>query len=672
MLTLETTRRITVTIGILISARASAQPIGGHESDQGTRVFGTSDPKLEGVVIPYTPTPGQGYSRIWVDAGRLKTDNGDVHPTHDMPFALLGAQSVVGAPVDVALTILDARQHQNMYTPHELSTAWEYQVTIGGVGGKPLCFAESNWALAVPGSWHDFQLVTKPDALAGETPPYPMSFTFACLPVQDPNVAESTKTRGLVTTPPAAACTGAPAVVAGSSAANRTQPSVGQLRRLVLAQPKWHGGASAKCIDLGYAPWLGGTPALGQPAKGYQMPKATPRNARRMHNVCVQAMTADYAGNSQSHTVAGTVIELFDLRDLPLRADPLENKPNGTEQPDGFALASAPKWAARRVEGMQFEGVWTEDSDGRAYARCLSRARWSAIDPAQLSHWTSCEDLELKQLTQSDPANGRSDDAPPFLFTYSSINERVLWRVRNGAGTDWITTTHVTVSGQGLVGPGNVVSHADPVFEGYIISPNAMTEHYDQVLPLFLYTDGRSYVTTTERPPTGYHAVYWTDDLLARDNVNVSRGPAALPPPGYTVERSMHDRRPVPEGYVFCTAPLMPKVKEYLRTPAIAPQLHIWSKTNAFCTTSLPGGCEGYSSGHRLGFLLFPNEAKRPPYHRPLYVSGPRQIPLVDPPDHEIHLERSRESERIPLQAPALGNVPAGKEKVTAPAAVGH
>jgi ADYC domain-containing protein len=39
--------------------------------------------------------------------------------------------------------------------------------------------------------------------------------------------------------------------------------------------------------------------------------------ARKMHNLCVVAMRADYLGKGTSHTINGTPVELFDASNAP-------------------------------------------------------------------------------------------------------------------------------------------------------------------------------------------------------------------------------------------------------------------------------------------------------------------------------------------------------------------
>jgi ADYC domain-containing protein len=606
------TRFVTVVAGIFITGQALAEGTGGYESDQGTRIFGTLDPELEGAVIPYGP--------LHVEAGQLKTDNGvpvqSIVPNN--PFALAGAH-LAGSATSVSLTVRNARPHFNYFTNIQSPTVWEYEVTVGP-GAKPLCFAASNWALAVPGSWNGSQLVTQKD---------PNTFAFACMPVHDQNV----KSPG-------------------------PRYSTRQLARLVIAQARWHGGAAAKCIDLHYAPWASGVPTLGTPAFGYLPLGATDENARRMHNVCVQAMTADYAGDTQSHTIPGTMIALVNLTNLPsihrLRMATTNGVPGSiSSQPPRTIEFPAPE-----LDDLLFEGVWTDDDNSngshRAHVLCLARARWQTLDRSKRPPGPPCDELAIEDL-ESHVVHDKRQIGRPYLFSYSPMSERGLWRILYG--NSWVTTTHVDFTASGPHGPLGPFSDdpgdAHAFFEGVIVSPQALYLKMDQVTPLYLYRKANSFVTTSKATlvPDGYHAMYWSDDVLDTSS-SAAHGTPLRTAPGNAMARTAHDHTPVPEGYVFAKAPNVPELNPglYTKIQVLPLSFRRQQQGPSYCTTAQQDACKDYPSlvDPNQGFLLLPSEAQHPPYQPPLVRGGP-QTPSIDPPSgHE--LGRVKNQPRVPAQ----------------------
>src|SRR5262249_27648716 len=141
----------------------------------------------------------------------------------------------------------------------------------------------------------------KPPSLAGVTPPKaPSAVQQPLPPAPDQPQATGSVTQGGAVNLPASAV----------------------MPRWLVWDPLWHGGAAAKCIDRHYAPWADGVPTLQAPTVTHKhMPKSSEAMARSFHNVCVQAMTADYAGDGQSYTIPGTVVAILDLTDLPVQKD---------------------------------------------------------------------------------------------------------------------------------------------------------------------------------------------------------------------------------------------------------------------------------------------------------------------------------------------------------------
>jgi ADYC domain len=91
-------------------------------------------------------------------------------------------------------------------------------------------------------------------------------------------------------------------------------------------------GAIAKCYRWGYRPWV----------SGYG-------NLTTMHWACTRVARADYCGDGVSHTLSGTLINVWDNLGAP---GPIQAK------------GSTPT-------GMVFEAAW-----GEAGALCLSQSRW--------------------------------------------------------------------------------------------------------------------------------------------------------------------------------------------------------------------------------------------------------------------------------------------------------
>ena len=97
-------------------------------------------------------------------------------------------------------------------------------------------------------------------------------------------------------------------------------------------------GAIAKCVrDFGYKPWDRRVSPARQ--RGTEM-----IDMRPLHLACVRAVRADYCGDGQSHTRAGTLVAMVDSHDFnPHRPAPgfvLEAEFGA----DGAVSVSRPRW----------------------------------------------------------------------------------------------------------------------------------------------------------------------------------------------------------------------------------------------------------------------------------------------------------------------------------------
>jgi hypothetical protein len=142
-------------------------------------------------------------------------------------------------------------------------------------------------------------------------------------------------------------------------------------------------GAIAKCVLVGYRPWL--------PAQG-----AAPMVD--VHQACTRAITADFCGNGKPHTLNGTPINIVDQLAPPIR----------------------PQFIDVRL----YEAAWT-----RYGAYCLSHARWDFLQPEcdmqsepGIPRGPFSRDAnggKLAPRTCDDPAAAAAMGTPVQLFTES-------------------------------------------------------------------------------------------------------------------------------------------------------------------------------------------------------------------------------------------------------------
>jgi ADYC domain-containing protein len=610
--------RISIATVLTLAVAAPVAPVhakgdpgsgtGGYESEQGTRLFRTLDPDLESLHIDYRGAAIKRGDRQ-MSYTKLSIQSGQISGTLDDGSAIAGA-AVVGTRLrsrlpgatggERWLVIEAARPHRNIYNGQPSSYVWEYQVTVeAGKGRSPLCTKEpeTNLALVVPGAWDASKALSDP---AGDN-----RFMFSCVPMV---VSDSTPEPllPLITRP------------VHLSAAERLAaelPTDELERRLV------GGGAAAKCIDYGYAPWATGVPALGGTTRwGKQLPPADDAAARRFHNLCTRVFTADYGADGHSHTIPGTLIRIFDLSNLPVdrctqttpgvepactEVKPGEGAAGSAGSAGGsgrFQLGSAARLkeslaklhvamvARPKVRGnLHYEGAWVVDRSGVARALCLSKARWHSIDATdpQLSKahldpgdgsWSYCEDGTLVTFADYDTV----------LVSYSGINERALYRLKLDAHR-WVTTTrvHATEHGLELVGskefPQSCKAPCKSLrFEGAVLSAAVPGESDSlHAVPLVLY-----------RNPAGDYLT------VTRDDKNPTKIPA-----GY---QRVDDQI---EGYLFRRPPPLPDPDEPLHTGASVSK--VWLRKDGASYLTAATKEPGYKRIERLGFLLLPDTVLR-------------------------------------------------------------
>lgn len=454
-----------LTIVLLSTVTAAAHAEGGHESQQGIwlhdAVSHDFEGKQAGVRLTAASLNDKPYQELHVEAGELigKLDGQRVHDT-----GVVGTQLVLESFPDRVLLITGVVQHYSTYTscqrlrekpemskqvitpskargatPAAAGPAWEYNVAWSykkpGAPREPLC---RHGALAVPGTWN---------TEAGQLEDSSQVFTFACLPA------------------PRASCD----------------------------SPVIDGGVIAKCVDMGYAPWAAGSPALGQPTEiGVPPLRRDDASARYLHNMCAVAMRADYWGYGRPHTFDGTPIMLFDATDLPLAPC------SGDKKHKCPAARLEMELSAARGGRFVMEGIW-KLKEGRARALCLSKTRWQSIDSADRVVESSgplrfCDDYTIPQLLEHQP----------LLVSYSSQVDKALHRFQRGS--DSITTTHVDVTEQGLVPicprGCDCTGYSHVALAGTVLAPDLAPEQLAgfkqyRIRPLYSYWNKCSSTTAT-------------------------------------------------------------------------------------------------------------------------------------------------------------------------------
>ncbi|HEU4734073.1 MAG TPA: ADYC domain-containing protein, partial [Kofleriaceae bacterium] len=572
--------------------------------DQGWRIFGTLDPSLEGVSIPFTPPVADkaDYDKLRIQDGHL------VLTRKGKDILNISGQQFIGITTDlnrgpVILKIQVARAHTA-----DASLLWEYQVTADG---HNLCDPDRNIAFAVPAAWYHGQFSTSTTE---------NGFTFACIPVPKkfPNLAPRTSISLRVAQPsfPARA-TDKGQTIARNLQSSVVRPEVRVPLRSALFSGG-DGGVAAKCIESShYAPWLNVTSRPGAVAKTTSpMPTPTEALARGIFNVCVQAMTADYLGDGQPYTIDGTRIALFDLTDVP-------TEESGSADVRGRLIARTIRLEdvpERQYDGLQFEGVWVQDkTERRAKAVCLAKDRWQTL--VALDHFKFLEEFhtstghDCEHLPISD-LDGLAGSDKLLLVSYSAINDRSLYWFPSGAGG--ITTTHVQPTSRGFELDSGLhwpACNETPCTGKYIGNILAASARFDKdTIPLYLYKSSDIYATTSKSPES----------------------PIGGPP--FSIQQL--------EGFLFAEPPSYSKFVKVK-----SPVLRLWQMPNSaiYCTTaeymkSLSGANlpPEVACGHLfqriepfLGYLIVPGLDIPPLPSTPVFSRHP--IPNAIDPNNIIH-----------------------------------
>lgn len=655
----------TIALSLAISTRGDAEG-GGYESDQGTTIFGVRDPNLEGVVFSYHPFTG---TELRIEAGALRQ-------------RVAGAETAVKnlildvgpPPASVKLEIKELYPHKNIYSLATSAQVEEYEVlVIGGASPGPLC-AVTNRALVVPGRWIGRQYSnSQPD----------QGFVFACVPFRPAKLSSK----------PAEPVAGAATQESRHTSSQQkpiTPPPTADLSSSILTMAPTHGGAAAKCIDYGYAPW---------PTSDKASSQATAADAGSYFNLCIHAMTADYAGDGRSHTISGTALIMFDLAKLPTatcvrksstliscdessaRHIPARRavQPSARNRLAGALLeAWSVEIPAPHVSDSELllESVWREDDHGIARALCLSKARWLTIDAmlASFQDMPSAEPSEKRPSCDDWTLNLLSGDRP-LIVTYSAMNERGLWRFPYGMG--WLTTSRVRWGNQGPE-PDVGLPCAKPcigVFEGLLLSREAMRPSalLGKAYPLYLYENkSHQYATATESYAKegghlkGYERVPLSSQrpqLIVEYHPKRKLESTQFRTPSGTAVGTHAPDPVVPEGFLYWTAPTLPPSISPLETGPGTRKLEIWTFGEVYGTTAHPDENEWHNNSPRakLGVLLFPSEDIPGPSLPPLRVR--ETVPRTDhgrPPDsvRVQPIETSRSAAPI-VQTPQKAAQPA-------------
>jgi hypothetical protein len=610
---------------------------GGYESEQGQDIFGTRDPGLEGAKIPVVPARPTTYQQIRVDTGQLHAQKagGDVAGAAVVGLDLVATRTSgadLGKPV--TLHIAAARPHINIYSHVASDQVWEYDIqVVDGGKSSPLCDNARNAALAVPGLWN-----------GGASSAFDQWIAFACVPVEAPDPSTAAKH---VTLQKAATYTKAQRAAVG-------------LPIDEIEGPRWGGGAAAKCIDYGYAPWTAGSTALGKTTRTQHKVASSVDAARQFHNLCTRAMTADYEAHGTSHTIAGTLIRIFDLTNLPV------DDCTGVGLPTHCKLVppsqpTAPPQQIQQVEDVQlsiqlfqraelvapqyseltYESVWHID-DGIARASCLAKVRWQTIDAIEIANlrWSPAKkhptDKNWQYCDARSIGSFRRHDTQPMLFVYSAINEKGLYRFRiSSKPVRYLTTTRVEAIDKGIALAPGLPCEAPPClaekFEGDVLSPDEPTDAFKawKTVPLFLMRNSAGDFATVARVgkgddpklPDGYHlaeigpagaaaakpveattaTAKATDKATARPSVAPKVSAGAVGPTTWTA---------LPEGYLFDAAPELPGAERFGVTDAKASLLHWFHQGERYCTAL--DACGGFAgAGHGLGYVLLPAKTLR-------------------------------------------------------------
>ena len=613
---------------------------GGYESEQGPDVFGTKDPGLEGAKIAVVPAQPTTYQQIRIENGQLHAQKtgADVAGAGVVGLDLVAIRTVgadLGKPA--TLHIAAARPHRNVFTHVTWDQVWEYEIqVVDGGKSRPLCNEAHNVALAIPGLWK-----------GGAASAFDQWLSFACVPIGAPD---------------------APAAAAKHRTLQKPATYT-RAQRTALGLPldeveglRWGGGAAAKCIDYGYAPWVDGVAAFGKTTRTQHKVASSVDAAREFHNLCTRAMTADYEAHGTSHTIRGTLIRIFDLTNLPLSDCTRLGLPiNCTLVPPSQATAplqpfqraetvEAALGGFQRVElvapeyaALYYESVWQVNA-GVARASCLAKVRWQTIDATHLGQvadstpkkhhrdqtWQYCDQRAIGAFAS------HGQDTRPVLVVYSAINEKGLYRFKisgniSGTPVRYLTTTRVQVVDEGVELAPGLPCDAPPCmavsFEGDVLSPDEPKDTFKawKTTPIFLMRNNSGDFATiqldgtkqTPKLPDGYHFAEIGPTAAARPNATDAQPAKPVARPGLGTVPKASAGSPTwsaaPEGYLFDAAPDLPDSDRFGMVDAKASRLHVFRQGERYCT-ALEAHVEAHAEAqdecpgtpHDLRFVLLP------------------------------------------------------------------
>ncbi|MFL5359267.1 ADYC domain-containing protein [Archangium sp.] len=430
---------------LVLFATSTQAANGGYQSMQGTHVRGTVAELLEQVPLQLSSASFKGLavSPAWIDQGQL---------LGQWQTNLLSGDKVIGVGFSgmlngekVALQIVDARPHVNVYTGTPSKTIWEYQVVWESSTEHGELCPGSAPALVLPGRWSAGVLYEDRDA-----------FFFACLP----HKAETES--GLD-----------------------------------------HGGVAAKCVDWGYTPWLNPEPM----PDGSPSPATTPDEAKRYHASCTTMASADYCGEGRPNTVNGTPLVMFNAKNVltqPVGSTQyVASGPFGTGGDFFFETA----WAASQVKDQQGYG-WRARALCLTKKRwstlplngtCLNST--NLPDPRTQRQAPFCESLSAATLLSQGAmlfSYSSYIDAGLYRFKHKVTGELLTTASLNISPTGTFVYVPKVPNGNDYLLDTTGVSS---VYEGPILSPKvpAMFPGLADTRPLWRYTDGLGhYVTLVE------------------------------------------------------------------------------------------------------------------------------------------------------------------------------
>ncbi|AKJ06170.1 Hypothetical protein AA314_07796 [Archangium gephyra] len=468
---------------VLLATSAQAAN-GGYQSQQGTHLRGTVAELLEQVPLQLSSARFKGLpvSPAWIDQGQL---------LGQWQTEFLSGEKLIGVGFSgmyngekVALQIVDARPHVNVYTGLKSATLWEYQVVWESpTAGKGELCPGSAPALVLPGRWGAGVLYEDRDA-----------FFFACLP-------------------------------------HKAETESGLDK----------GGVTAKCVEWGYTPWVNPEPM----PDGSPSPATTSDEAKRYHASCATMASADYCGEGRPNTVNGTPLVMFNAKNVVTQL--VGTTPYVASGPFGsgadFFFETA--WAASQVKDTQGYG-WRAKALCLTKKRwstlplngtCLNPT--NLPDPRTQRQAPFCESLSASQLLSQGAmlfSYSSYIDAGLYRFKHKVTGELLTTASLNISPSGAFVYVPKVPNGNDYVLDTTGVSS---VYEGPILSPSvpATFPGLADARPLWRYTDGLGrYVTLVEG--TGVPAGFVPDGANALEGYVYVGKALSGPPELHLWERS--------------------------------------------------------------------------------------------------------------------------------------